>query len=222
MMFIPISLGNHFYSSQVLTLLLSHFVTHSRQSVIFLCDRLRLLSYRIRGETNSRRINTNIRLQLDQFTRALMNNGLVSHPNVKVVNWSYLEGDSRFDDLVTWLQKLLRDDLRVGELVDVYATSLISRFGEASRKAINEQRSISLQRQYIIEETALSLYMTELKGFNTEIYRRGMGFVDDLYAERRADLMSFLGKHTLERRFVSIESCLNGHRIFDADIGQKR
>jgi hypothetical protein len=209
MMFIPISLGNHFYSSQVLIVLLSHFIAQSRQSVIFLCDRLRFLSYKIRGETNSQRINTNIRLQLDEFTRSLMNNGLNSHENVKVANWSYLEGDTRFDNLVTWLQKMLRDDPRVGQLADGYAMSLLSRFGEASGKSISPQRSISLQRQYIVEETALSLYMTELQGFNTEIYRKGMGFIDDLYTERRADLMSFLGKRALERKFVSIESCLN-------------
>jgi tRNA-dependent cyclodipeptide synthase len=213
MMFIPISLGNHFYSSQVLTVLLQHFVTRSHQSVIFLCDRLRFLSYEIRGEANSQRINTNIRLQLDQLTRSLMNNGLNSHENVKVANWSYLDGDSRFGNLVMWLQRLLRDDPRVGQLADDYAMSLLARFGQASGKSIAPRRSIKLQHQYIIEETALSLYMTELKGFNTEIYRKGMGFIDDLYTERRADLMSFLGKRALERRFVSIESCLNGHGV---------
>jgi hypothetical protein len=202
MMFIPISLGNHFYSSQVLTLLLSHFVTHSRQSVIFLCDRLRLLSYRIRGETNSQRINTSIRLQLDQIIRSLINNGLKSHQNVKVADWSYLEGDSRFDDLVTWLQQVVRDDPWVGQLTDDYAISLLSRFGEYSSE------SLSLQRQYIVEETALSLYMTELRGFNVEVYRKGMGFIDDLCTKRRPELMSFLRKPTLDRRFVSIESWL--------------
>jgi hypothetical protein len=136
-----------------------------------------------------------------------MNNGLNSHDNVTVATWSYLEDHTRFDNLVTWLQKMLRDDRRVGQLADDYAMSLLSRFGEASGK------SISLQRRYIVEETALSLYMTELQGFNTEIYRRGMGFIDDLYIERRTDLMSFLGKHALERRFISIESCLNGRGV---------
>jgi tRNA-dependent cyclodipeptide synthase len=210
MMFIPISLGNHFYSSQVLTVLLSHFVAQSNKSVIFLCDRLRFLSYQIRGEYNFQRVNTNIRLQLDQITRSLMNNGLNSYQNVKVANWSYLEGDSRFGDLVIWLQKLVRDDPRVARLADDYARSLLSRFGEASWSS---SKSISLQRQYIVEETALSLYMTELQGFNTEIYRRGMGFIDDLYTERRADILSCLGKHILERRFVAIEDWLSGHSV---------
>ena len=216
MMFIPISLGNHFYSSQVLTVLLSHFVAQSRQSVIFLCDRLRFLSYEIRGEANFQRVNTNIRLQLDQITRSLINNGLNSYQNVRVANWSYLEGDSRFGNLVIWLQKLVRDDPRVAQLADDYARSLLSRFGEASWSS---SKSISLQRQYIVEETALSLYMTELQGFNTEIYRRGMGFIDDLYTERRADLMSCLGKHILERRFVAIEDWLNGHSVRSTQEG---
>ena len=53
---------------------------------------------------------------------------------------------------------------------------------------------MALQRQYVIEETALSLYMTEMRGFNVEVYRRGMGFVDDCYRERLAELMALVGQ----------------------------
>jgi hypothetical protein len=93
--FIPISLGNHYYSSEVLRSLLSYFIAKSRCSVIFLCDRLRYLSYRIRGETHEARIVTNIRLQLEQMNRTLVNLGLNSHSNVRVVDWSYLLKDPR-------------------------------------------------------------------------------------------------------------------------------
>ena len=50
--------------------------------------------------------------------------------------------------------------------------------------------------------------MTEVRGFNVEVYRRGMGFVDDLYSERTAEVMSLLKKSTLERKFISIENWL--------------
>jgi hypothetical protein len=50
--------------------------------------------------------------------------------------------------------------------------------------------------------------MTEIRGYNVEVYRRGMGFVDYLYSQRPGDLMSILGKSTLDRRFISIENWL--------------
>jgi len=52
--------------------------------------------------------------------------------------------------------------------------------------------------------------MTEIRGFNVEVYRRGMGFVDDLYGERPGELMSLLEKPTLDREFISIEAWLAG------------
>src|SRR6266436_4976630 len=80
-LFIPISLGNHYYSSEILRRLLSDFVTNSKSAVVLPCDRLRLLSYRIRGEANLQQVDANIKLQLDQLTRSLMNLGLGSYTN---------------------------------------------------------------------------------------------------------------------------------------------
>jgi tRNA-dependent cyclodipeptide synthase len=205
-MFIPISLGNHYYSSEVLNVLLSHFIARSRSSVIFLCDRLRFLSYRIRGETDDARIAANIRLQLDQMNRTLINLGLSSHSNARVVDWSFLQDDPRYADVLESLQELMRKDPWVRDQVDRYVAQFVVRFDAPHGPRRDE--AIQLQRQYLVEETALSLYMTEVRGFNVEVYRRGMGFVDDLYAKRAVELMSLLKKSTLERKFVSIEHWL--------------
>jgi tRNA-dependent cyclodipeptide synthase len=205
-MFIPISLGNHYYSSDVLHALLSHFIAKSRHSIIFLCDRLRFLSYRIRGETDEARITANIRLQLDQMTRTLINLGLNSHSNAEVVDWSFLQDDPRYAQVVESLEKLVEKDPWVQDQVDRYIAQYIVRFYAPHGPQRDE--SFQLQRQYLIEETALSLYMTEVRGFNVEVYRRGMGFVDDLYANRAVELMALLKKSALERKFVSIEHWL--------------
>jgi tRNA-dependent cyclodipeptide synthase len=184
---------------------LSRFIAESARSVIFLCDRLRFLSYRIRGETNEAKIVANIRQQLDQMRRTLVNLGLDSHRNASVVDWSFLREDDRYSRLVALLEKLLREDRAVQEQADRYIAQFVARFLSPDGP---RRESIELQRQYLIEETALSLYMTEIRGFNVEVYRKGMGFVDDLYCERPADLMRLLGKSTLDRRFVSIERWL--------------
>jgi tRNA-dependent cyclodipeptide synthase len=202
-MFIPISLGNHYYSSEILRRLLSDFVANSKFAVVFLCDRLRLLSYRIRGEADIQRIDENIKLQLDQWTRSLINLGLGSYPNSIVASWSFLLDDPRYSELLASLENFLREDATLHRQLEVYAAELVDRFRGLEGADIQER--IVLQRQYVIEETALSLYMTELRGFNVEVYRRGMGFIDSIYRERRAEIMSLLGKSKLDRRFVSLE-----------------
>jgi tRNA-dependent cyclodipeptide synthase len=205
-MFIPISLGNHYYSSKVLSVLMSEFIARSARSVIFLCDRLRFLSYRIRGETDEPRIGATIRQQLAQMNRTLVNLGLNSHKNAEVADWSFLQDDVKYTGLIASLEKMVREDRDVREQSDRYVAQFAARFQlpEGPQREI----SIDMQRRYLIEETALSLHMTEIRGFNVEVYRKGMGFVDDLYAQRPVELMRLLKKSTLDRRFVSIENWL--------------
>jgi tRNA-dependent cyclodipeptide synthase len=207
-LFIPISLGNHFYSSEILLRLMSDFIAPSKLSVIFLCDRLRLLSYRIRGETDIPRASANIKLQLDQLTRSLLHLGLDSHPNATVASWSFLSSDPRYTALLASLQDLVHNDPTVSRKLDGHAVELMDRFRNG--ESADPQQGLALQRQYVIEETALSLFMTEIRGFNVEVYRRGMGFVDDLYRERPAELRLLTGKSRLDRKFVSIEAWLAG------------
>jgi tRNA-dependent cyclodipeptide synthase len=204
--FVPISLGNHYYSSEVLRQVMFEFIAKSHLSVIFLCDRLRFLSYRIRGETDLRRISANIRIQLAQMTRALMKLGLKSHPNATIADWSLLEDDPRYLGVLSSLETLIREDRVLRQQTGDYAIELMNRFRGLDGN--NRDDRVQLQLQYVIEETALSLYMTEIRGYNVEVYRRGMGFVDYLYSQRPDDLMSILGKSTLDRRFISIENWL--------------
>jgi tRNA-dependent cyclodipeptide synthase len=204
--FVPISLGNHYYSSAILRQVMIEFIAKSRVSVIFLCDRLRFLSYRIRGETDLERINSSIRIQLDQMTRALVNLGLDTYPNALVANWSLFQDDPRYSNLLSSLQQFVQSDIEVSRRLEEYTTQLLQHFREVARTNIDDR--IQYQQQYILEETALSLYMTEIRSYNIEVYRRGMGFVDYLYKERSGDLMSLMGSSILNRKFISIEHWL--------------
>jgi tRNA-dependent cyclodipeptide synthase len=221
-MFIPISLGNHYYSLEILKRLLSDFVAKSNVAVIFLCDRLRLLSYQIRGEADIRRIESNIKLQLNELTRSLINVGFGFYPNVIIANWSFLLDDHRYIHLLASLESWIREDQTLHQQLGDHATGLIDRFRVPEGADI--QSRIVLQRQYVIEETALSLYMTEIREFNVEVYRRGMGFVDALYRERPVELMSLVCKSKLDRKFISLENWISSQplltcpRIFGPSI----
>lgn len=205
-LFIPLSLGNHYYSARVLRQVMAEFISGSRVSVIFLCDHLRFISYRIRGETSLERLNAKIQIQVEQMTRTLNKLGLGSYPNAVVANWSFLEGDQRYAGLLSSLAQFVKEDAEVRVQLNDYANGLLQRFHEP--KKANLAGTLELQLQYILEETALSLFMTEIRGHNVEIYRRGMGFVDYLYDKRPEKLKSLTGAPALKRKFVAIEDWL--------------
>ena len=127
-LFIPISLGNHYYSSVVLQNLMDDFISSSNRSIIFLCDRLRFLSYRIRGEVDIKGINSRIQIQIDQMKRTLDNLGLGSHPNAFVADWSFLEEDHRYGELLASLGEFVQADREVGECLNDRVATLIDRF----------------------------------------------------------------------------------------------
>jgi tRNA-dependent cyclodipeptide synthase len=201
-LFIPISLGNHYYSSDVLRRLMSDFIPRSNLSIIFLCDRLRFLSYLIRGETDRQRITANIKIQVGELTRALIKLGLESHPNASIADWSFCREDGRYKGLLAKLQQFVRDDATVRRELYDCVNRLLAIHG---RKGTSVARCAELQFEYITEETALSLYMTEIRGYDVEVYRRAGGFVDYLYAQRPADLRTLTGKLKLSRKFISLE-----------------
>jgi tRNA-dependent cyclodipeptide synthase len=148
-----------------------------------------------------RKIRANIQIQLDQITRALNNVGLRSYSNATVADWSLLQGDPRFLVLVSSLEDFALKDSAVHQALDENAAQLLARF----RERASSEESTALQVKYIIYETSLSLYMTEVRGFNVEVYRRGMGFVDYLYSQRPDDVRKLTRTSKLNRRFVAIE-----------------
>lgn len=201
--FVPISLGNHYYSSRMLQQIMQGLLAGTEHSIIFQCDRLRFLSYMIRGEEDADLIRSNIQIQLQQMNRALLKSGLNSYPNITVANWSFLQDDSRYAELLTLLEGFVKASPAVSQQLDRYAAHFAHRFGAQHEHDL--ERRIQFQWQYIIEETALSIYMTEIRDHSVEIYRRGMGFVDYLYADHAEALRSWTGKKVLNRKFVSIE-----------------
>jgi tRNA-dependent cyclodipeptide synthase len=201
-LFIPISLGNHYYSYAILQSLLDDFIAPSNRSVVFLCDRLRFLSYLIRGETNIPCIISNTKNQVNQLTRALVNLGIQSFPHAIIADWSFCQNDEQYNRLVSDLQLMAKNNSSMRRELDNQVNRLI----EIHRsKESDVARRTELQLEYVIEETALSLYMTEIRGYNVEIYRRGMGFVDYLYRRRHGDLLALTRKSVLNRKFIPLE-----------------
>ena len=203
-LFIPISLGNHYYSSNVMRRLVKDFVAQSDQAIIFLCDRLRLLSYLIRGKRDLEGINFSISKQMDQIVAALKNVGLELYSNGRVENWSFCQNDGRYAQLLSNLTHAVRHDPVLWAELEANVRRALRVHGASAE--MDGVECAHLQAEYIIEETALSVYMTEIVGFNFEVYRRGLGFVDYLYDYHPLTIKSLTGKSILHKRFVSLEN----------------
>ena len=67
------------------------------------------------------------------------------------------------------------------------------------------EKAMEIQKQYIISETALSIYVNECLHFDYEIYRKGAGFVDYLYSARDQEVRSMSGGSS-RRYLVMLES----------------
>jgi len=177
-LFVPISLGNHYYSGVRLRRLLHELLAPSAASVVFLCDQLRYLSYQIQGEFREEFLRKRVSLQLYQQRQALKNLGFGTHSNVSILSWADIETDEAYLKVLAKTKELAAADRTVSGEVQRLSGSLISKFGSLDE---HSERTRALQAEYLIVETALSLYMNELQGFDYEVYRRGLGLIDFMY-----------------------------------------
>jgi tRNA-dependent cyclodipeptide synthase len=185
------------------------FIDPSSSSIIFVCDKLRFLSYRVQGETDSERARKIVRLQTEQFMRALEKVGIVPEPNHMIVDWSYLDDNSRYAEFLKDLNEAIEGDLDLKRRRVEFVSQVLTRASE--RFEMISPLSSKFEIEYITEETALSLYMTEIVGFNAEIYRRGLGFVDYIYEEKPGILKRLLGRAEMLKQFIGPHS-LDRHK----------
>src|SRR5262249_14908946 len=141
-------------------------------------------------------------IQVGELSRALIKLGLGSHPNASIADWSFCRKDGRYKGLISKLQQFVRDDATVRRELDDYIDCLLDIHG---RKGTSVARCAELQFEYVIEETALSLYMTDIGVNYIEISGRGMGFIHYLPAQRPADLRTLTGNLILNRKFIALE-----------------
>lgn len=200
-LFVPISLGNHYYSTARLSMLLKETLIPSAHSTVFLCDRLRVLSYIIRGEEYSEGLRMRVELQLQQQIRTLNNIGYSSYPNIVIKSWSDIEADTKFLDAISGVKSIVARRDCIQEEIYRMSDSLVSRFGSLDH---GSDRSRSLQMEYLVLESALSLYMNEIIGFDYEVYRKGIGLIDYIYDHASDDLLAITSGR-LNRKLVSLE-----------------
>ena len=203
--FIPISLGNHYYSSKILLYIRDYVLPVCRSSEIIICDKLRIIIYKMRKIGDEDFIKDKVKKEVEQFKKTLMNCG-ISNDITTINTFNLPLSSSDFDYLLSRVKRFAHNDEVVDEYIDTLANKLIFRFVESQQIT---KETIRLQKKYIIEETALSLYMTEVFGANIELYRREEeGLIKFLYDNHSSDLKAILNQSLLNRKFLALESII--------------
>ncbi len=180
--------------------MLSELLIPSSEAVVFLCDKLRFLSYRIQGENREDDIKKKVALQLYQQTQTLKNLGFADYGNIQIKSWSDVEASIEFQHVLLKTRDLVKNDVIVNNEVLRLSSSLISQFARVEDHSDETQ---ALQSEYLLLETALSIYMNEVVGFDYEVYRRGLGLIDFLYEIRPAEVLRIAG--SCNRKLLALE-----------------
>jgi hypothetical protein len=199
--FLPLSIGNHYYSNQRLRRISNEIVGQSAYTVIFICDELRRLSYYVKGITDESIVAAKVALQLLQTKQTLHNCGLTKHQNLDIWSWSNLPDQGLVFSIYKRIHALIADDQYVIHEADRHIEATVS----AKNDAVSSRgQATHYQLQYFALETALSIYMNEVMCFDYEVYRRSMGIIDYIYATQ-AGFVKTISNGITRRTVISLE-----------------
>jgi hypothetical protein len=143
-----------------------------------------------------------------EYRNRLANCGSEQHDNLNVYTWVDFCDNAEYQDLISELRLFLSANENISEYLKLNVEERLHQFDLTV-----SDRTFSLQKEYIIEETALSLYFTEVREYNFELYvRTTHGLIDQLYKNFPNHVQGFLSKDRLARRFVSLEDDEKGVR----------
>jgi len=199
--FIPVSVGNHLFSANRLEFLINFVNNQKAEANILICDTLRIMSNSMMKsyQTPQKALilaNKNIKDTLRMANKVIAK---TLNKNIEISTIGDIEKDDLFWSIKGKLFDLLITDIEIYNYLENMASEKM-KFLKISRT----KRNILIEYGYIIEETSAALYVTEIKGFSTEIYISKLnGFIDYLQEQHESKIASFVGGEKIKRKFLS-------------------
>lgn len=200
--FYPISLGNHYYTNNVLTGIKDRVSINFQENMLVICDHLRYLSYKMRG-IDTDIIEKKIVNEVSQFQKTLKNCGYDSS-RITIENMSSLICSEIYLKIERGIFKLIKDEEQVFDYLNELSMFTLDKF-----EGSEIRNNIDVQIQYFVSETAMSIYVTECLGFENEYYKQfDRGLVVIVYEKYNNYLKRILGTDVLSRKFYSLKDIL--------------
>jgi tRNA-dependent cyclodipeptide synthase len=200
-LFIPISIGNHFYSKKVFKFILKDLVSVCDSTVIFICDRLRYLIYTAKEYGTHEEILAHVDQEFDQLERTLINSGFKDGSKTQIWRWKDIEETEHYRNILVRLTEASHNNREISSFLEPFTCELTAQFYGADYS----EKQLKIQREYILVESALSIYMTEVAGFSHELYKSyDRGLIVELYQHHSELVKKIVGKEELSRHFIAL------------------
>ena len=201
--YFPISLGNHYYSNDILISIKDSISIHHEKSLVLICDHLRYLSYKLKGLSNEV-IDEKIQKEVREFKARLANCGY-NYSNIKTETMSSYLDNTVFVNLQKEIQNLIYQN----KLLFDYLNNL-SLLALDKNNNTQESGNKDIQIQYFISETSLSIYITEVLGYENEYYKQlDRGLIVILYEKYERSLEKIIEQNKLNRKFRPLTEVLS-------------
>ncbi len=200
--YFPISLGNHYYTNRVLQQISNSVACNYKSNQLVICDRLRCLSYGIRGVERGL-IKNKVELEIHQFYSRLQN---VSFDfqliNVQLMTDIFMNVE--FNAFANSFYKEISSKTVVSKYIHEIVDYTLDKLSVQ-----HTDYNVKVQSRYFLEETAMSIYVTEILGFNCEYYKSlDRGLIVLLYDEYPSMIKELVSKTKLSRKFFSLKELI--------------
>lgn len=208
--FMPISIGTSLFSFPKIREILHNLVLYDVEKILCLvCDDLYILGQRALGDSNDSKIRSHAFSQskriINIITKYKKNNKI---ENIEVVTWRSLAELQDFKILLKQLENLLENDKIFNDFVNSIIIELKNRYFN------DKQIDKKLEKQYLLWEIAISIYITEIMGYNVEIYPSSdIDFMNYLYKNYSTPLKKLLNNKKLRRSFFSTTNFSSNHNV---------
>lgn len=193
-----------FYSATRVRQMRDKYLLFAKRSLILMCDTLRYYSYVARSTLAEQDAKNKSERETSELARMLHKTGLSDIPGCRIARFSEYLADPDFQKFLSAFNVICLTQNDVQQHLTKLAEELVTKFYPTAT-----EETFFWQSRYIAEETAISVYCTEVEQYSNELYVRQEGMLVSYLYERHSDLMRVaLGKETLSRKFIALEHAL--------------
>jgi hypothetical protein len=203
--FIPISIGNRFYTSKRVRKIGEMFLADAAAAVIIPCDILKFFAYLAQRGISDGEAELRASRESLNVIGMLRNCGVEKMGNTRIYPMSNFYSDSEFLYFIDEFEKAVNSSRAASEL-DRLVDLFINQFYDPDERTESTE---CIQRQNVLHAAGMGIYVTEILGYRSELYKQSEGLLQTYLYEFCPDVLrSLLGKSQLDRQFVGLAAIL--------------
>lgn len=209
-LFVPICLysKSFYYIKDNIEYLFKEIITQYDKSVLIIADDLRAYNLIIKKEESSIDIAYNKARNRGSEIRNMILKVLEKvdeNDNIKIHFWKEISGLEKYIQLKNKIETLIQSDSNISCEIDRFIEYNLSKIAKENNSLIT-----AYEYRYILEEITMSIYMTEVENYTTELWEKRLNLdepdpIQFIYENYSRDLMDILDSNKLKRKLITLE-----------------